>query len=178
MCWEYEIVLTDSDQQAMFDNPTECVSLIASAAKRQRAEVRMTELTPEHRAEFRAAKDKEVSQWLDTETVRKILRAKIPIENILRTRWVLTWKALDPSDIKQGHPHHKAKARLVVLGYEDPNIEDIPRDSPTLQKESRSLLIQYCASKQWEIQSFDIKTAFLRGSRRDERLLAIEPPKK
>ena len=176
MCWEYEIFLTDSDQQAMFDNPTECVSLIASAAKRQRAEVRMTELTPEHRAEFQAAKDKEVSQWLDTETVRKILRSKIPIENILRTRWVLTWKALDPSDIKQGHPHHKAKARLVVLGYEDPNIEDIPRDSPTLQKESRSLLIQYCASKQWEIQSFDIKTAFLRGSRRDERLLAIEPP--
>ena len=176
MCWECEIFLTGSDQEAIDARPSECVSLIASAAKRQRAEVRMTELTPEHRAEFQAAKEKEVSQWLDTETVRKILRSKIPMENILRTRWVLTWKALDPNDIQPGESQHKAKARLVVLGYEDPNIEDIPRDSPTLQKESRSLIIQYCASKRWEIQSFDIKTAFLRGSRRDERLLGIEPP--
>ena len=29
---------------------------------------------------------------------------------------------------------HKAKARLVVLGYLDPLIEDIPRDSPTLKQ--------------------------------------------
>ena len=176
MCWEYEIFLTETDQEAIAARPHEYVSLIASAAKRQRAEVRMTELTPEHKAEFQTAKDKEVSQWLDTETVRKILRSKIPMENILRTRWVLTWKALDPNDVQPGKYHHKAKARLVVLGYEDPNIEDIPRDSPTLQKESRSLIIQYCVSKRWEIQSFDIKTAFLRGSRRDERLLGIEPP--
>ena len=57
----------------------------------------------------------------------------------------------------------RAKARLVILGYEDPNLTEIPRDSPTLQKESRSLILQYCASQKWGIQSFDIKTAFLRG---------------
>lgn len=61
------------------------------------------------------------------------------------------------------------------MGFQDPNIEDIPRDSPTLQKESRSLLFQYVASRKWTIQSFDIRTAFLRGSRRDQRKLGIEP---
>ena len=70
----------------------------------------------------------------------------------------------------------KAKARLVILGYEDPDITDIPRDSPTLQKESRSLLLQMCASQKWKIRSFDIKTAFLRGSRRDNRILGVDPP--
>ena len=166
MCWEYEIFITESDQEAMEANPCECVSLIASAGKRQRAEVRMTELTPEHRADFQAAEDKEVSRWLDTETVRRILRWKIPVENILRTRWVLTWKALGPIDVKPGKSHHKAK----VWGTKTPTL-NIPRDSPTVQKDSRSLIIQYCACKKWEIQSFDIKRAFLRGSRRDERLL-------
>ena len=78
MCWEYEIFLTASDQEAIEANPADCVSLIATAAKRQRAEVRMTELTPEHKAEFQAAKDKEISQWLDTETVRKILKIQDP----------------------------------------------------------------------------------------------------
>jgi hypothetical protein len=64
----------------------------------------------------------------------------------------------------------------VILGYEDPNITEIPRDSPTLQKESRALLMQLCASRKWIIRSFDIKTAFLRGSRRDNRVLGLEPP--
>ena len=73
------------------------------------------------------------------------MRDKIPSQNILRCRWVLTWKDLDALDaVKEGRSR-KAKARLVILGYEDPDITDIPRDSPTLQKESRSLVLQLCA---------------------------------
>jgi len=36
--------------------------------------------------------------------------------------------------------------------------------------------MQLCASRKWIIGSFDIKTAFLRGSRRDNRVLGLEPP--
>jgi hypothetical protein len=36
--------------------------------------------------------------------------------------------------------------------------------------------MQLCASRKWIIRSFDIKTAFLRGSRRDNRVLGLEPP--
>ena len=63
-----------------------------------------------------------------------------------------------------------------MLGYEDPDLTEIPRDSPTLQKESRSLLLQLCASRKWRVRSFDVKTAFLRGSRRDNRVLGLDPP--
>ncbi len=175
--WEYNIFLTEHDINLM--NKTECdqVAFLASSAKRQRAEVKLVDLNEQDRQRFYQAKTKEIDQWLDTETVRRILRSKIPEENILKCRWILTWKELDPTDRKALGETHKAKARLVILGYQDPNIEEIPRDSPTLQKESRSLLLQMCASQKWQIESFDIKTAFLRGSKRDNRILGMEPPK-
>lgn len=147
-----------------------------SSAKKQRAEVKLKDLTDEQRREFAKAKEKEVDQWLSTGTVQAILRDRIPAANILRSRWILTWKDVDEIEAKEIGKQRKAKARLVILGYEDPNLTEIPRDSPTLQKESRSLILQYCASQKWHIRSFDIKTAFLRGSRRDDRVLGVDPP--
>ena len=38
------------------------------------------------------------------------------------------------------------------------------------------LALQCIASHQWAARSFDIRTAFLRGSRQDSRILGIEPP--
>ena len=38
------------------------------------------------------------------------------------------------------------------------------------------LLLQYAASAKWDIQSFDVQTAFLRGSEQNGRMLAMEPP--
>ena len=40
----------------------------------------------------------------------------------------------------------RAKARLVVLGYLDLALEEIPRDSPTLNRQSRMLILQLIAS--------------------------------
>eukprot|EP00435_Cladocopium_sp_Y103_P017306 s4178_g4.t1 len=174
--FEYEVFFTEDDLNATAAEPETLPLLIAAAAKRQRAEVKIRDLDAAQAAEFQQAKSKELDQWLATETVRRIMRHKIPEQNILRCRWVLTWKELDEVDRAKEGRSKKAKARLVILGYEDPDLTNIPRDSPTLQKESRSLLLQLCASRQWLIQSFDIKTAFLRGSRRDNRTLGLEPP--
>eukprot|EP00438_Fugacium_kawagutii_P029976 Skav217703 [mRNA] locus=scaffold2294:90003:97141:- [translate_table: standard] len=171
-----EIYFTQSDLQKLSNKPEELEALMAAAAKRQRSEVKVRDLTEQELKEFEVAKNKEIDQWLSTQTVQRILRSKVPQENVLRCRWVLNWKELDPIDAaKEGRPK-RAKARLVVLGYEDPGLCEIPRDSPTVQRESRSLVLQYCASRRWAIGSFDVKTAFLRGSRRDSRVLAIEPP--
>ena len=64
---------------------------------------------------------------------------------------------------------------MVILGYQDPELSSLERDSPTLSKLSRNLLIQTCVSNRWEIGSLDVKTAFLRG-KTDSRMLGIEPP--
>lgn len=174
--WECALTLTHQELIQTMDPSCDVAVLLASAAKRQKAEVKLKDLTPEQVQEFERAKVKEINQWLDTGTVRAILRNRIPESNILRSRWILTWKEVDDLEAAQLGSDRKAKARLVVLGFEDPNLTEIPRDSPTLQKESRSLIFQYCVSQQWQIQSFDIKTAFLRGSKRDDRVLGVEPP--
>ena len=46
----------------------------------------------------------------------------------MRARWVLTWKSTG-----------KAKARLCVLGFQDPDLTEVLRDSPTLSAASEAL---------------------------------------
>ena len=44
-----------------------------------------------------------------------------------------------------------------------------------MSKLSRMMILQMAASNGWDIESFDIKTAFLRGQAQDDRILGIEP---
>lgn len=122
------------------------MAFLVSAAKRQRSEVKLTNLTPEQQKQFAEAKANEIDSWLVTETVAKVLPHQIPAENILRCGWILTWKDVEPSgsssEQRQDKPLQKAKARLVVLGCEDPQVDSIPRDSPTMSKLSRMLILQ------------------------------------
>lgn len=177
--WEFEIMLSEGDIQnwRQEEDPHEC-AFIVSAAKKQRSEVRLTSLSADDKRLFEKAKNQEIDSWISTGTIAKILRHQIPAENIMRCRWILTWKSLDPEESKKWGSNRKPKARLVVLGYEDPQIENIPRDSPTMSKLSRMFVMQTAASHKWNIESFDIKTAFLRGTDLSkDRKLGIEPPK-
>jgi len=63
------------------------IALLASAAKRQKVEVKERDLKSEELKLFQGAKI-EVNSWLSTETVRKIARSQIPQDQILRPRWV------------------------------------------------------------------------------------------
>lgn len=65
---------------------------------------------------------------------------------------------------------------MVVLGFQDPRLIEVVRDSPTLTREGRHSILQTIASRKWILTSFDIKTAFLRGKADDSNPLAMEPP--
>ena len=82
----------------------------------------------------------------------------------MRARWVLTWKSTG-----------KAKARLCVLGFQDPDLTEVPRDSPTLSAASEALIMQWVASHKYRLISGDIKTAFLSGDE-DIRNIFISSP--
>ena len=173
---EVEVALNvDEISHCMKQNVQEQVAFLASAAKKQRSEVKEKNLSKEELKLFQGAKMKEIQSWLTTETVRRIARNQIPEDQILRSRWVLTWKPVEPTQ-QDPAPPSKPKARLVILGYEDPQLESLARDSPTMGKDSRTLILQFAASAKWKIRSFDIQTAFLRGSRQDGRILGMEPP--
>ena len=173
----FEILLTTDDlKQCAQKNYKQQEVFLASTAKKQRAEVKMHQLTPQEKELFKKAKIKEIESCLATDTVRKITRSAIPEDQLLRTRWVLTWKSIDAIEQQELGMTKKPKARLVILGFEDPFIDTLERDSPTLGRDSRMLALQVIASHQWQVRSFDIRTAFLRGSRQDGRVLGIEPP--
>lgn len=178
LCWKIEIEIGDKEIQEWRESsdPAE-LSFVVSAAKKQRAEVKLSELNSQEREEFKGAKESEIKNWLKTGTVAKILRDQLPPEEVLRCRWVLTWKPIEQSDRDPNQPekHRKAKARLVVLGYLDPHLEDLARDSPTLGRHSRMLLLQLIASRGWDLCSFDIKAAFLQGQPQEDRVIGLEP---
>ena len=169
-----EIPLKEKDIRAWLQerSPEQMVH-VASAGRKARVEVSLKELSPAELALFREAKQKELNCWLQTSAIRRILRRRLNPEQILKSRWVLSWKPPDPNsgNVK------KAKARLVVLGYQDPMLTEVARDSPTLTREGRSVILQTIASMQWRLRSFDITTAFLRGKADANNPLAMEPPR-
>ena len=49
----------------------------------------------------------------------------------------------------------RAKARLVILGFEDPDISSsVPNDAPTLSKDGKQLVLQKVASCGWTSAEF------------------------
>ena len=83
-------------------------------------------------------------------------------------RWVITEK------YKEGE--RCIKARLVARGFEEAEMEKIRKDSPTCGKDSLRLCLTIMASMGWQINSLDVKAAFLQGSP-IERDVYIVPPK-
>lgn len=153
--WRIEIDINDRDiAHWKEERRPEQMSFLATAAKRQRSEVKSSSLTAAERLKFQQAKDNEIDSWLATETVVRIARNQVPRENIMRSRWILSWKEVDQaSTADTPKPGPKPKARLMVLAFEDPLVDQIPRDSPTMSKLSRVLIMQYGASAKWELGS-------------------------
>ena len=78
------------------------------------------------------------------------------------TTWVL-WNKGD-----------EVRARIVARGYEED--KELSKDSPTVAKNNIRILLILAASKDWEIQTTDVKCAFLQG-KDTIRDVYISPPK-
>ena len=183
MAWkcEFEVNLAESIDNAQ-PSEVEAWTLLATTAKEQRSEVRLSSLSPAGLKEFEQAKDAEIQSWIKTSTISAVMRNQIPEDQILRCRWILTWKPLDnvggekeSTSNQKTQRTHKGKARLVVLGNLDPRIEEIPRDSPTLNKTSGMMALQVISSHSWCLRSFNIKAAFLQGTPQEGRVIAVDP---
>eukprot|EP00969_Alexandrium_andersonii_P039650 1737192-Alexandrium_andersonii.AAC.1 len=57
----------------------------------------------------------------------------------MKMRWVLEWRLDEDTGDK------KPKARLVILGYMDPDYEHRPAASPTMTRNTRQLILQFGA---------------------------------
>ena len=92
---------------------------------------------------------------------------------------VLTWKPIDEKGPRKETDagQRRAKARLVIRGFKDPDLGKYQTNSPTLSRAARSALIGLAVHLSFRIFSLDAKTAFLSGdaSRRPKPLYAALP---
>ena len=89
-------------------------------------------MTESDRRLFKKGKELELQSWLDYRVFDLVKKIFVDQERIMRARWVLTWKS-----------NGKDKARLCVLGFQDPDLTEVPRDSPTLSTASEALIMQW-----------------------------------
>jgi hypothetical protein len=172
-------VSIDIHPEDISDNPLclwsvldECLVAAPSKAAKRRVEVSLRKQNEGDKKLFEKAMQKEWQSWVENKVMSLTKRHGIDPERIIRARWVLVWKKSNDPDIKTKTP----KARLVLVGWQDPELGRIATDSPTLRKESKSLILSICSSKKWRLWGADIKTAFLSGDA-SNRELYFKPPK-
>ena len=83
-------------------------------------------------------------------------------QQAISTRWVV-WEK----------DQNTVRARLVARGFEEKI--DVPVDSPTISKDNLRIMFVIIQSMNWELQSTDVKSAFLQG-RELEREVLLKPP--
>ena len=121
------------------------------------AEVAWEKLSPSQKESMKEAKMLEVSQWVSQHVCERF-NGLVPRSRLMRTRWVLVFKAIDGDE-----KHVKCKARIVLLGYTDPDLGDLATGAPTMTRRSRQLLLRLSSLKHWSITKADAKSAFLQG---------------
>ena len=84
-------------------------------------------------------------------------------QETVSTRWVVLKK-----------DENATRARLVAWGYEEKL--DVPVDSPTISKDILRILFAIIQSKGWELQSTNVKSAFLQGRELQGEVLLKPPP--
>ena len=121
-------------------------------------------LTSSEKLGYENAMQVELDKWQKMNVYQIIDNEGQPYISV---RWVLSEKLVDGDKVK--------KARLVARGYEE-DTEGVACDSPTVSKDSLRLAYMIMASKQWEVNSLDIKAAFLQGEPIN-RDIYIKPPR-
>ena len=104
-----------------------------------------------------AAKLSEVKNFIAAEAFESLPEHLKPDKSTaIGMRWVLTWKQLDGGG-------RKAKARAVLLGYQDPSYEHRATTSPVMSRQTRQCFLQMCANQRWKVFKGDVSGAFLQG---------------
>ena len=146
------------------------------------AEVNYKKLNELEKGLFENAKGSEVKSFLKTEAVRRCLSFEELQEaknsdRVLRARWVLVWKNVPEEDQESARKDYmeneqschtpdgtkKAKARIVVLGFEHPDLlqDTFQASAPVQSQLMRNLSLLLVAQKKWTLEGLDMSTAFL-----------------
>ena len=83
--------------------------------------------------------------------------------------WLTGWFLCDLIQNLHSNPRYslasKPKAQLAARGFGEENLHEVPKDSPTHDKDTLTVTLAISATNKWELRSIDIKTTFLQGNK-------------
>ena len=146
------------------------IAYVVSKLKKKQVEVKEHALTPAERSEFQKSKDKEVRNFIRESCLEALPKHLQPSPEVaMRMRWLLVWKWDDEGN-------KKAKARIVVQGYQDPHYEYREVSAPVVSRSGRQCFLQLCANKKLTVTKGDVTGAFLQGDIYSDQDLLCVPP--
>ena len=89
-------------------------------------------------------------------------------DRVITARWVLTWKTSP-----EGNP--VAKARLVLRGFQDPDLFNLEKASPTAARLGKLAMLSLASTMKWSVFCGDVKAAFLSGAEFVRKILVKLP---
>eukprot|EP00435_Cladocopium_sp_Y103_P020466 s1075_g5.t1 len=176
-----------SRQQAEASYSVKDRCMYVSKAKSSFGQVEFSKLGESEKNQFRASRKKELESLVATGAVvilsveDSLKFAKETPEQIIDSKYVDRYKPiavsrqkLDEYKVKalqQGHlkaieletDATNPKSRLCAVGWQDPQIMEVERSSPTPLSTSLYACLQLAASRRWKTRVKDVKTAFLQS---------------
>ena len=132
-------------------------SYFVGALKRRAIEVSERRLSEDDKKKFRDAKAIEVRNFIASKAFEALPEELRPSrDQAVHMRWILTWKNTEDGG-------RKAKARAVLLGYQDPKYEHRATTAPVMTRQTRQMQLQIAAIHDWQVQKGDVSGAFLQG---------------
>eukprot|EP00435_Cladocopium_sp_Y103_P022636 s2868_g5.t1 len=127
-------------------------------------------LDPEEYRQFQEAKSVEVKNFVAAKAFEALPPELQPDKSqAIGMRWILTWKLKDDGS-------HKAKARAILQGYQDPQYEHRATTTPVMTRMMRQFLLPHAANHQWRVKKGDVTGAFLQGRQYSGKLHCIPVP--
>lgn len=164
---EFELPTSRHGWMRMSKDP---VNFLVTAMKKKAVEVREKSLDEPTRERLREAKMVEMNKFLKSEALESLPAHLQPSKSqAMQMRWLLTWKV-------DGEGQTAPKARIVILGYQDPQYEHRVTYAPTTTRHTRQIMLQVAAGKKWEAWKGDVAAAFLQGRECQEDLFCVPTP--
>ena len=119
-------------------------------------------LTDKEKKEFSDAKDKALRVWLENKAWKAVPESEAKEGEVIPARFLQRWKPTKEGKV--------ANARVIIQGFRHKDVlnEELDRESPTLSRTGRMLILQWACQLGWKIFAADVKSAFMQSKSIDE----------
>ena len=127
-------------------------------------------LSAEDEQAFSEAKNKALQVWIDNQAWRAVDRSEAQEGELVPARMLQRWKPTKDGKV--------ANCRVIIQGFRHRDVleSELEKESPTLSRVGRMLIMQWTCQLQMKLFSADVKSAFMQSDSIDkETRIYIQP---